>query len=92
MVADDDQDDEEDAGDGDCNEKDDEGRHFEENLHQIEANEEKRPSKFEEDIVLTDRDCGKGINWVKSERTKTNLLCSRSRLFKTSFVVANTLK
>ena len=30
-----------------------------ENLHQIEANEEKRPSKFEEDIVLTDRDCGK---------------------------------
>ena len=59
VLADDDQDDEEDAGDGDCNKKDDEGRHLEENLHQIEANEEKRPSKFEEDIVLTDRDCGK---------------------------------
>ena len=41
MLADDDQDDEEDAGDGDCDEKDDEGRH----LHQIEGNEETRPIK-----------------------------------------------
>ena len=49
MLADDDQDDEEDAGDGDCDEKDDEGRH----LHQIEGNEETNPSKSEEDIAIS---------------------------------------
>ena len=41
MLADDDQDDEEDAGDGDCDEEDDEGRH----LHQLEGSEETGPIK-----------------------------------------------
>ena len=41
MLADDDQDDEEDAGDGDCDKEDDEGRH----LHQIKGMGETGPIK-----------------------------------------------
>ena len=41
VPADDNHDDEEDAGDGDCDKEDDEGRH----LHQLEGSEETRPIK-----------------------------------------------